>query len=385
MKKRIFILVLDSLGIGELPDADRFGDKGSHTLKSISSSSHFHIPNLILSGLGNVDGISFLPKEENPLASFGRMAQVSQGKDTTIGHWELAGIHSRFPLPTYPNGFPTEIIEEFEKQTGRGVLCNKPFSGTEVIRLFGKEHEETGNLIVYTSQDSVFQIAAHEKKVPVDKLYEYCRIARKILKGEHAVGRVIARPFVTENGAYVRTANRRDFSLEPPEKTLLDAARDAGFEVVSIGKIKDIFAYRGITKAIPTASNAEGMERILSVMQENFEGICFANLVDFDSLFGHRNDSDGYAAALSEFDRFLPTLLDNLKKGDLLFITADHGCDPGTPSTDHSREYVPVLMFGHPEKKTNLGTRTSFSDLAVTCAKYLNLNVSFPGNSFFDR
>ena len=375
--KRVFLIVLDSFGIGELPDADRFGDEGSHTLRSISKSPRFRIPNLLKLGLGNIEGQDFLPRAEVPLAAYGRMAEKSLGKDTTIGHWELCGVVSDKPLPTYPDGFPPEVIGEFEARVGRKVLCNKPFSGTEVIRLYGREHMETGNLIVYTSGDSVFQIAAHEEVVPLQELYRICGIARELLQGKHGVGRVIARPFISGENGFERTANRHDYSLAPPQKTLLDCAKERGFDVISIGKIEDIFASRGITEGRRTVSNANGMEICLETADRNFEGICFLNLVDFDAKFGHRNDVDGYADAISEFDVFLPRLLEKLREEDLLIITADHGCDPATPSTDHSREYVPVLLFGEKVASRDLGTVESFAAVAETVSCFLGLEEHF--------
>ncbi len=379
------MIVLDSLGIGELPDADQFGDKGSHTLKSIAGSEKFSVPNLLKMGLGNIRGCEFLPSCDSPLASFGKMAEKSRGKDTTIGHWELCGVISPQPLPVYPNGFPADLICEFEKRCGRKVLCNKPFSGTEVIRLYGEEHMKTGDLIVYTSADSVFQIAAHEEIVPLPELYRICKIARELLTGEHGVGRVIARPFIGEKGAFVRTANRHDYSLPAPGVTLLDALKEAGKDVIGIGKIEDIFASRGITESVRTRSNKDGMNVILSMAEKDFDGLCFLNLVEFDSLYGHRNDTHGYAAALSEFDLFLPSFLAKMKEEDLLVICADHGCDPGTQSTDHSREYVPLLVYGKGMKGIDLGERESFSDLAKTLSEYFGLTHTFPGKSFLSQ
>jgi phosphopentomutase len=333
---RVLILVLDSLGAGALPDAHLFGDEGSHTIRSISSSPLFSVPNLLKMGLGNIPGLEFLPSRTSPTASFGRMAERSMGKDTTIGHWELAGIVSPEPLPTYPKGFPREILDPFEKIVGKKVLCNLPYSGTAVIEDYWEEHRKTGSPIVYTSADSVFQIAAHEEIIPLDTLYEYCLAARKLLQGKDAVGRVIARPFIGEKGNFVRTANRRDFSLEPPFPTLPDQVKAADLDVVFVGKVGDIFASRGMTKLVKTKGNEDGMEKILNLAKEPFHGLLFANLVDFDSQYGHRNDVDGYAAALSRFDSFLPSLLSEIGSEDVLFITADHGCDPATPSTDHS-------------------------------------------------
>lgn len=382
MKKRIFLVILDSLGVGALPDAADFGDEGSHTLKSIFASPLFSAENLIEMGLGNIEGQDFLPQVKKPLASYGKMKEASRGKDTTIGHWEIAGIVSPLPLPTYPHGFPEEILSELEKKCGRKILCNKPFSGTEVIERYGKEHLETGALIVYTSADSVFQIAAHEEKIPVEELYRICEAARGILQGKHGVGRVIARPFVGEPGSFTRTANRHDFSLAPPSKTLLDVAKEAGKDIISIGKIVDIFASRGITEAIRTKGNAEGIEKLSETMDWEFDGICFLNLVDFDSLYGHRNDADGYAAALGEFDRAIPSLLEKIRENDLLIITADHGCDPSTVSTDHSREFVPLLVYEKGKTGRELGTRESFADVAQSCAEFLGLSFPFPGKSF---
>ena len=360
--KRVFLTVLDSLGIGALPDAELFGDAGANTLRGISSSDKFNIPNLLSLGLGSIDGVSLEGAVRSPRASYGRFAEISRGKDTTVGHWELMGVVSDKPLPTYPEGFPPEIISEFEKRTGVGTLCNRPYSGTEVIRDFGREHIETGKLIVYTSADSVFQIAACESVVPPSKLYEYCKTARELLVGEHGVGRVIARPFtIAQDGSFTRTANRRDFSLEPPKKTVLDKLSESGLEVISIGKIYDIFAARGITEAIKTKSNDEGIFRTIEVLERDFSGLCFTNLVDFDMLFGHRQDKDGYAAALSRFDEALPDILSLVTEDDVFIITADHGCDPTDDSTDHTREYVPLLVFSPAIEPKGLGTLESFS------------------------
>lgn len=372
--KRVFLLVLDSFGIGYLPDADKFGDIGANTLKSISKSPKFHIPNLIKLGLGNIDGVDFLEKSATPFAIFGRCKEKSMGKDTTVGHWEISGIISEKPLPTYPNGFPDYIIKEFEEKTGRKTLCNLPYSGTQVINDYGKIHEETGNLIVYTSADSVFQIAANEEIVPVKTLYEYCEIAREILKGKDGVGRVIARPFVKEGDKYVRTSNRRDFSLEPTGKTILDSLCENGKDVIAVGKIKDIFAGRGITEHIKTHSNKEGIEATIQLLKKDFNGLAFINLVDFDMLYGHRNDIDGYASAISEFDSYIPEILDNLQKDDIFIVTADHGCDPGDISTDHTREYIPLLIIGKGIKPCNLGTFDSYSVIGATVCDLLNVD-----------
>ncbi|MHB1455056.1 MAG: phosphopentomutase [Saccharofermentanales bacterium] len=389
MSKRVFIIVLDSFGVGELPDASFYGDEGSNTLKGISSSQYFIVPNLQKAGLFNIDGVACNFPEtaasSRPEAAFGRMAEASKGKDTTTGHWELGGIISHQAMPVYPNGFPQEIIKAFESKTGHKTLCNLPYSGTDVIRDFGEEHIATKALIVYTSADSVFQIAAHEDIIPPDLLYDYCKVARDILRGEHSVGRVIARPFTGTIGNFQRTENRHDFSLEPTSDTMLDCLSRSGMQVISIGKINDIFAGRGITEAIVSKNNAEGIAAIKTVSSRDFEGLCFLNLVDFDMLYGHRNNVDGYAKAISDFDRLLPDILSGMKEEDLLFITADHGCDPSTPSTDHSREYVPLLVFGKRIKPVNLGTRATFADLAATVLDYFKVAGDIGGSGFLDK
>lgn len=373
--KRIFLIVLDSVGIGEAPDAADFGDAGSNTLAAAAASRFFDLPELGRLGLFNIDGVSCRPAAAEPEGSFARMTERSKGKDTTIGHWEIAGVISPRPLPTYPNGFPPEVIEAFRQKTGRGVLCNRPYSGTEVIRDYGREHLETGALIVYTSADSVFQIAAHESIVPPEQLYEYCRIARELLQGEHGVGRVIARPFEGE-WPFVRTPRRHDFSLEPPSETMLDRIKAAGLDVIAVGKIHDIFAGRGDTEHIFTSRNTDGIARAIALAKRPFHGLCFVNLVDFDMLYGHRNDPDGYARALTEFDRALPKLLAGLGEGDVLMITADHGCDPATPSTDHSREYTPWLIAGPAVRPgVNLGTLPTFADISATVLDAFGLPV----------
>lgn len=382
--KRVFLIVLDSLGIGEMPDAAAFGDKNCNTLKRISASPEFCIDNLIKMGLGNIDGVNFLPKTDLPTAAFARMTERSAGKDTTIGHWEIAGVVSDSPMPTYPDGFPSEILDEFSKQTGRGVLCNKPYSGTKVIADYGEEHLKTGDLIVYTSADSVFQIAAHEDIVPPETLYEYCRIARKILVGDHSVGRVIARPFIGDFPNFTRTSNRHDFSVEPPKETLLDAVKSANKTVYAIGKIFDIFAAKGVTEKAFTASNLDGIEKTLKALDTDFDGLCFINLVDFDMLYGHRQDINGYAKALTEFDRYLPEITSKMRDGDILVITADHGCDPGDDSTDHTREYTPLIVYGKSVKPINLGTRKTFADIAATLAEYLDVDFKCDGESFLN-
>ena len=384
--KRVFLIVLDSFGIGQMPDAESFGDVNVNTLASCASSAKLHIPNMIAAGLGNIDGVACLPKANTPTGAYARLAEQSMGKDTTIGHWEIAGIVSPDPLPTYPNGFPEEVLEPFRQATGRGVLANAPWSGTAVIEKYGKEHMETGDLIVYTSADSVFQIAAHEDIVPPEQLYEYCRIARNILKGKHGVGRVIARPFVGQPGSLKRTANRHDFSLEPPAKTLLDALKDAGKATIAVGKIYDIFAGIGTTEHVYNQSNANGMEHTDCYVNQNWEGLCFVNLVDFDMQFGHRRNIDGYANALSEFDRWLGQFLLKLQPEDVVMITADHGCDPGyAATTDHTREYVPLLILGKGIQPVNLGTRKSFADIAATIAQMLQVSLDTPGESFLSE
>ena len=381
--KRVFLIVLDSFGIGALPDAADFGDSGTNTLRSCATSEYLNIPNMVAAGLGNIDGVDSLPKTAAPTGAYARLAEQSMGKDTTIGHWEIAGIVSPNPLPTYPNGFPDEVLEPFKAATGRGILANAPWSGTEVINEFGDEHVHTGDLIVYTSADSVFQIAAHEEVVPLEQLYEYCRIARKLLQGKHGVGRVIARPFVGTSGNYKRTSNRHDYSLEPPKATLLDELQAAGKASIGVGKIYDIFAGIGVGEHVYNKSNADGMAHTLHYADTDFEGLCFVNLVDFDMVYGHRRDIDGYSKALTEFDAWLPELLGKLGDEDIVMITADHGCDPGyAATTDHTREHVPLLILGKQVRPVNLGTRASFADIAATVAELLNVELDTPGKSF---
>lgn len=389
--RRAFIIVLDSLGIGGAPDAADYGDEGSNTLGAISGLSEFNCPTLAELGLFNVDGVCENSSckalsVKNPRASYARFRELSKGKDTTIGHWELAGIVSEKPFPVYPNGFPQRIIERFERETGKKTLCNKPYSGTEVIKDYGEQSLKRNALIVYTSADSVFQIAAHENLVAPSELYEYCRVARKILTGENAVGRVIARPFAGEYPFY-RTERRHDFSLEPPKKTMLDLISAAGKSVISVGKIYDIFAARGITKRVAGANNAEGMQAAISLAKSDFNGLCFINLVDFDMVYGHRNDCVGYARAMTDFDCRLAEFLQLLRENDLLIITADHGCDPSTPSTDHSRECVPALAFGKCVKGgVNLGTRLGFCDISATVLEFLGVpRGQTCGNSFLSE
>lgn len=380
--KRIFLIVLDSVGIGEMPDAAEFGDEGSNTLRAASTSKYFSMPNMKKLGLFNIDGVEIETPQESPLGAFARMTEASRGKDTTIGHWEIAGVISPKPLPTYPQGFPEEVIREFSKRTGRGVLCNKPYSGTEVIKDYGQEHMQTGDLIVYTSADSVFQVAAHEEIVPVDTLYEYCQIAREMLVGEHGVGRVIARPFVGEPGNFSRTVRRHDFSLAPPKTTMLDVLVEHHKEVLGVGKIYDIFAGKSVTDSVRTSGNADGIDKTLAYMDRDFEGLCFVNLVDYDMLYGHRNDVEGYAKALTYFDERLPEILDKMNEEDILMITADHGCDPSTPSTDHSREYTPFVMYGRTVPAGwNFGTRPTFADIGATVLAYFGIDSQIDGES----
>ena len=381
--KRVFLIVLDSFGIGEMEDAAAYGDKGTNTLKSVAASPAFDMPNMGTLGLFNIEGVDCREKVSAHTARIARMKEASRGKDTTIGHWEIAGIISEQPLPTYPDGFPEEVLAPFCEQTGRGVLCNLPYSGTQVIQEYGDAHMRTGDLIVYTSADSVFQIAAHEEIVPLEQLYEYCRIAREILQGKHGVGRVIARPFIGPvGGPFTRTAHRHDFSMLPPETTMLDQLKDAGRDVIAVGKINDIFAGKGITEYVYTKGNEEGIERTLEYMNRDFEGLCFINLVDYDMLYGHRNDVDGYAAALTYFDKKLPELLGRMRDEDILMITADHGCDPGyTVSTDHSREHTPFLMYGRQIEPSNLGTRDTFADIGATVLDYFGIRPEFAGKS----
>lgn len=380
--RRIFLIVLDSYGIGALPDAVDFGDEGSNTLKTITASKAYDTPNMKKLGLFNIDGVDWMKKEESPAGAYGRMKERSRGKDTTIGHWEIVGVVSPKPLPVYPNGFPEEILEKFREATGREVLCNLPYSGTDVIRDYGEEHMKTGALIVYTSADSVFQIAAHEEIVPVEELYRYCEIAREILCGEHGVGRVIARPFIGEAPNFQRTANRHDFSLLPPRDTMLDAILEAGYDTYGIGKIYDIFAGKGIAHTQRIQNNVDGMEKTLEMQEKDFKGLCFVNLVDFDMMYGHRNDIEGYANAATVFDRQLKTFLERMRPEDILMITADHGCDPGFRGTDHSREHTPLLICGEDIKENvNLGTRETFADIAATVLDLLHVENNTDGTS----
>ena len=371
MMQRVFLIVLDSFGIGAAPDASDFGDAGADTLRGIAGTGILHTPNLCDLGLGNIDGVTSIPVSSAPRAAYARLQERSMGKDTTTGHWEMAGIISESPMPTFPNGFPKEFMDAFEAAVGRGTICNLPYSGTDVIRDYGSEHLETGKLIIYTSADSVFQIAAHEDLVPVEELYEICRTARKMLCGKYGVGRVIARPFVGTPGDFRRTENRSDFSLLPPSDTMLNKLSNNGLDVIGVGKIGDIFAMSGLTKTYPTHNNAEGMEKTSELLDQNFHGLCFVNLVDFDMKYGHRQDAVGYATAINEFDAWLGANLSKLRDDDVLIVTADHGCDPTDNSTDHTREYVPFLMYGKTISQKNLGTIHGFDHVGKTVCQLL--------------
>lgn len=384
--KRIFLIVLDSFGIGELPDAEKFGDCGANTLKSCAKTGKLDIPNMIRLGIGNINAVSDVPSVNSPAGAFGKLAEKSGGKDTTVGHWEIAGLISDSPFPTYPNGFPESVIEKIEEVTGRRVLCNKPYSGTEVILDYGREHEKSGALIVYTSADSVLQIAANESIIPMEEQYDICRKVRGIMQGCHGVGRVIARPYIGEYPNYTRTSNRRDFSLEPGGVTMLDEICGAGLDVVAVGKIDDIFVGRGITKAIHTNGNSDGLRVTSDLAKTDLHGLCFVNLVDFDSLYGHRNDPEGYAKALSEFDAWLGGFIEELGDEDVVIITADHGCDPDDgEKTDHTREYVPLLVYGKGIVPTDLGIRASFSDISATVTELLGVEHTGSGRSFAEK
>ncbi len=386
MAKRVFLIVLDSAGVGYEPDADRFGDVGSDTFGTCIRSGRLSVPNMERMGLYQIEGTSFEKKGVPALGCCGKLQEQSAGKDTTMGHWEIGGIISPKPMPTYPDGFPRELLDEFAEKTGRGVICNEVGSGTEIIKKYGAEQMATGKWIVYTSADSVFQIAAHEEVIPLEELYRGCRIAREILAGENAVGRVIARPYVGKAPDFTRTVNRHDFSLEPPKDTILDMLKSAGRDVIGVGKIYDIFAGRGLTRTFPNEGNERNMDVTLSLMDEEFEGLCFVNLVDFDMMYGHRNDVKGYTDALNTFDRRLDEFLPKMREEDILMITADHGCDPGFPGTDHTREYVPFLSCGKKVKNgVNLGTRRSYADISATVAELFGLEYTGDGESFLDR
>lgn len=386
MDKRVFLIVLDSLGVGEAKDAKLYGDNGSNTFKALHDSGFLDIPNLAKLGIYNIDNEVGYTKYKNPIGSFARLEERSFGKDTIFGHWEIAGLISKNPLPVFPNGFTKDFIDEFSQKCGREVLCNMPYSGTKVIEKYGKEHIETGKLIVYTSADSVFQIAAHEEVVPIEDLYKYCKIARDLLVGDLAVGRVIARPFIGSYPKYIRTANRRDYSLTPPQDTMLDVLKNAGYDVIGVGKISDIFADKGLTKSYKTKSNLDGINKTIELINKPFNGLCFVNLVDFDMLYGHRNDVKGYALALNEFDLHLKTILNNLLPNDILILTADHGCDPSTKSTDHSRENVPMLIYSKMlSSAVNLKKRDTFADISATILEYFSIENTLSGKSFYQN
>lgn len=387
MINRAVLIVLDSVGVGELPDAADYGDVGSNTVKNIYKSiENFSLPNLEKLGLLNINGFEDLKKSDEFLGSVAKCSEKSKGKDTTTGHWEISGLVLDNPFPTYPNGFPEDFIKEFENKVGRKIIGNYPASGTEIIKDLGKEHVETGNLIVYTSADSVFQIAAHEEVVPLEELYRICQTAREMLQGEHGVGRVIARPFIGTEGSYTRTGNRKDFSLVPPRDTLLDYVKNNNMEVYAIGKIEDIFVNKGITRSNHTHNNEEGIEATIEAVKEGFKGLIFTNLVDFDMVYGHRNNVQGYADALKYFDDKLPEIIANLKDDDVLIITADHGCDPTTESTDHSREYIPLIFFGKSIKmNNNLGILDTYSSIGKTILNMLNIENNIEGNSVLEN
>ncbi len=379
---RIFLIVLDSFGVGEEPDAAEYGDFDVNTLRSCATSKYFSMPNMGAMGLFNIDGVDCVPGVESPTAAYGKCQEASKDKDTTTGHWEIAGIVSEKPMPKFPDGFPQEFLDAFSKRVGRGLICNKPYSGTQVINDYGDEHVKTGDLIVYTSADSVFQIAAHEEVVPLETLYEYCHIAREMLTGDLGVGRVIARPFVGTSGNYTRTPHRHDYSLEPPKTTMLDQLKAAGKEVLGVGKIRDIFEGKGLTEFVFSESNADGIEKTLAYMDRDFDGLCFVNLVDFDMLYGHRRDIDGYAKALNYFDTKLPEMVAKLHDDDIIMMTADHGCDPAyLKTTDHTREYIPFIMYGKNVTPRNLGTRSTFADIAATVLDYFKIKPEFEGTS----
>ena len=381
--KRAIIIVLDAVGIGELPDADKYGDKGSNTLMHVKEAlPALNLKNMCNLGLGLIDGDNVYEKVNNPKGIYGKMAEHSAGKDTTTGHWEISGIWIDKPFPTYPKGFPKEIIEEFESKIDRKVLGNCVASGTVIIQELGDEHMKTGYPIVYTSADSVFQIACHEDIIPIEEQYRYCEIAREILQGDNGVGRVIARPFIGSNGHYTRTERRKDFSLPPIAPTLLDYVSDAGLTVSAVGKIEDIFCNRGITQSVHTHTNAEGIEQTIKYIENAPDGLIFTNLVDTDMLYGHRNDVEGFGKSLQYFDDKLPRIINAMSDDDILFITADHGCDPTTPSTDHSREYVFLLGYGKNIKPHNIGIRKTYADLAKTIADYFNIENDLHGEKF---
>ena len=382
---RIIWIVIDSVGVGALPDAKSFGDEGVNTLGHIVKEfSDIKIPNMIKLGLGNIDGIDYINNIDSPIGSFGRCNEVSQGKDTTTGHWEMTGLLVDTPFKTFENGFPKEIIDEFERRTGRKVVANKPASGNAILDEFGEHQMKTGDVIVYTSADSVFQIAAHEDIIPLEELYDMCKIAREIMMGEYAVARVIARPYVGScNGQFERTSNRRDYSLNPFDKTVLDNIKEKGLDVIGVGKIEDIFNGQGITEAIHTKDNMDGVDQTINYIKKDNKGLIFTNLVDFDSKYGHRRNIKGYKEALEEFDARIPEIIESMNEKDILIINADHGNDPAYKGTDHTREYIPLLVYGKDIKEgINLGTRKSFADIGATVADILNVSKTKNGTSF---
>ncbi|MEW6687223.1 MAG: phosphopentomutase [Candidatus Edwardsbacteria bacterium] len=385
--KRVILIILDGVGVGELPDAGVYHDEGTNTLGNLSRKlGGLFLPNLQRFGLGNIIPILGVSPVNNSLASFGKMQELSPGKDSTSGHWEIAGVVLEHPFPTYPNGFPLEVIEPFEKAIGRKIIGNIPASGTKIIKQLGDEHIHTGFPIVYTSADSVFQIACHEEIIPVEELYHYCEIARSQLTGKHGVGRVIARPFVGESGAYLRdSVRRKDYSLPPPEKTILNYLKEKGLPVVGIGKIEDLFASQGLTESIHTKDNLDGLERTLEIMQRVKEGLIFVNLIEFDMLWGHRNDCEGFYYGLQDFDDWLVEVMKRLTFTDILIITADHGCDPTTEGTDHTREYVPLLVYNSVHSGINLGTRRTFADVGATIAQVFEIREIKNGRSFLEE
>lgn len=387
MAERVILLVMDSVGIGEMPDSHEYGDQGSNTLYNIAKAvGGLNLPNLQKLGIGNIIELPLMTPAQSPLAGFGKMAEKSKGKDTTIGHWEMSGLIMEEGFPTFPDGFPEEFIRSFQERIGREVLGNTVASGTEIIERLGPEHLKTGKPIVYTSADSVFQIAAHEEIIPLPELMRICQVAREMLNGELNVSRVIARPFVGQPGSFQRTTNRHDFSVVPPAKTVLDHIIEAGQKVLAVGKINDIFAGQGISEYVPTTGNLDGIKKTLAYMKRADAALIFTNLVDFDMVYGHRNNVQGYAQALEELDSQILLILESLQKEDMLIITADHGCDPTTTSTDHSREYVPLLVYGPSLKQgANLGTRSTFADVAATIAEYLGVEPVAQGNSFYPQ
>lgn len=384
MIKRVILIILDSVGMGALPDADKYGDVGADTIGHVAKfNGGLKLPNMESIGLGLIEGIQNINKVTNPLGCYGKFYEASNGKDTVTGHWEMVGVKSEIPLPTYPNGFPAEIIKEFEEKTGRKVIGNKPASGTKILDELGEEQLKTGSLIVYTSADSVFQIAAHEDIIPIEELYKYCEIARKMLTGDNAVARVIARPYIGEPGNFSRTSNRKDYALLPPHATALDKLQEAGVKVIAVGKIEDIFSGKGIYSAVHTKDNMDGVDKTLDYMKTEKDGLIFTNLVDFDMKWGHRNDPKSYGKGLEDFDVRLKEIMQNMESDDILFITADHGCDPTYPGTDHTREYVPFLAYGEPLKKGyNLGTKVGFFNMGQTICDIFNSEKIINGDSF---